>query len=113
MAESAQTPTNLQQTGAQAVSTGNPQEVVQGGLQPQAGSNLQPSSTQTINSVNALDQGTGSINLSAISNSSTTTVPVPIAPKKVNDQLFLYGGVAVICIGILGYMVYNLLKPHS
>lgn len=103
---------NLQQTGAEAVSTGNPQQVVQGGLQPQAQSNLQPTSNQSVDAIKTLDQGGEAISLSAISNTTTATVQTPVTQTN-NSKVFIYGAIGIICAAILVYMTYNLLKPRS
>lgn len=105
-------PTNLQQTGVDALSTGDPQQVAPSGLQPQASTSLQPTSNQSIEAIQAIDNGTEAIQLNTISNTTTTTVPVASTPKSYT-HFAAYGAVAILCGAILVYMVYNLVRKRS
>jgi cobalamin biosynthesis Mg chelatase CobN len=105
--------TSLQPTGSAPSSnaTGNPQQLVQGSLQPQSNSTLQPTSSQSVNSINQLDQGSASISLNSVSSTTTTTTATPTTTGS--SHMLIYGLVAVICLGVLAWLVYGLLKPHS
>lgn len=104
--------TGLQQTGVNALSTGDPQQNVQGGLQPQAQTNLQPSSNQSVDSINALDQGSQAINLATVTNTTSATVQVAPTPRSTTSTL-IYSGIFVLCAAFLVYMAYDLLRHRS
>jgi hypothetical protein len=111
--------TNTTQSGSSPTTGSALQPLAQTGLQPQStnnlqtpeSSNLQPTTNQTINAINQLDQGGSSISLRAVTGTATTTQPVISTPVK-TKQIFVYGGAAVIVAAIMAVMVYRLLRPN-
>jgi hypothetical protein len=107
---------NLQPTGSTAntATNGNPQQLVQGSLQPQTNGTLQPTSNQSANALNTLDQGAVAISLNAIPNSTKTTANTTATTQPISHRSTLvYGGVAVICLAVLAWLVYGILRPPT
>ncbi len=105
MVDDAQKTTTLQPTGA--ITDAN--SVAQG-LQPQSQSGPQQTSDQTVSAIKLLDAGGTAISLNGIPVTRTATVQ-PIA--KSSKPSPIYGGVAIICLGIFAWLVYGLVRPRS
>jgi hypothetical protein len=108
MVEDTQT-SNLQQQSA-AGATGNPQQVGVPALQTPATSSLQPSGSQSVSSINQLDQGAAAIPLGAVTTTTTVTSP---AQQPAKSQNFVYYGIAgILVLLIMGYVFYDLFRRH-
>ncbi len=105
---------SLQQSGSSNTAvTGNPQQISPSGLQPQSSTSLQPTSAQTINSINQLDQGATAISLSKIANTSTTSVQPATTPAQTSSKhVLLYGAAGIIVAAIMAGMIYSLLRQR-
>jgi len=120
MVDNAQS-TDTAQAGSSPTTGNTLQPLAQTGLQPQsannlqtpASSNLQLTSSQTINTINQLDQGSSTINLMSIANTSTATATVQTAATPADTKPYLlYGAAGILVAGIMAVMVYRLLRPH-
>lgn len=110
--DNTQSNSSLQPTGTNPSTTNNPQQNVQGSLQPQADSNLQPTTNQSVDSINQLDQGSVAIPVSGIPNTTATEQSVTATPAT-TKPVILYGFGVIICAVVLAWLLYDWLWPKA